>query len=72
MGIWGRFILQAFASEVSFSFNSGFGKRRMLSSGLSFHKVFPSKNFVNNEGRVRLEILPQGLSGLLWEATGML
>lgn len=30
-----------------------------LSSGLSFHKAFHSNGFVNNEGRVRLEILPQ-------------
>lgn len=50
-------------------FNTGFGEKGILSSGLSVHKASLANNFVNNDVRVRSEILPQGLP---WEVTGLL
>ena len=62
MGIWGRSAIQALSQRLlSVWLDAGFREKGILSSGLSFHKAFHSNNFMNTEGRVRLEILPQGL-----------
>lgn len=60
MGIWGRSAIQASSQRLlSVLLDAGFREKGILSSGLSFHKAFHSNHFMNSEGRVRLEILPQ-------------